>query len=42
MDVENRLVVAKGDEQWGRERLGVCYSQMKSVINKMDKQGPIV
>ena len=42
MDVENRLVVAKGDEQWGRERLEVWYSQMQPIINKMDKQGPTV
>ena len=38
-DIENRLVVAKGEEEWGREGLGVGISRCKLVyigwINKV-------
>ena len=36
-DIENRLVVAKG-EGWGRDGVGVCGQKMQASIYKMDKQ----
>ena len=40
---ENRLVVAKGYGAWGREGLGVCDSQVQTIISRMDEQqGPTV
>ena len=42
-DVENRLVIAKGEERWGRDGLGVWGRQMQTVTYRMDKQqGPTV
>ena len=42
-DTENRLVVAKGEGEWGRDRLGDWDQQMQSILYKMDKQqGPTV
>ena len=39
LDIENRLVVvAKREEGWGREGLGVWGQQMLTSIYKMDKQ----
>ena len=43
MDIENRLVVAKGEGEWGRDGLGVWDQQMQTIIHRMDKQqGPTV
>ena len=37
----NRLMVAKGEEEWGRVELGVQDQQMQTIIYRMDKQqGP--
>ena len=42
-DRENRLEVAKSEEGWGRDGLGVWDQQMQTVIYRMDKQqGPTV
>ena len=42
-DVENRLVVAKGEGGAGRDGLGVWGEQMQAVIYRLDKQqDPIV
>ena len=39
----HKLVVAKGQERWGRDGLGVWDQQMQSSIYRMDKQqGPTV
>ena len=37
-DIENRPVVAKREEQWERDRMGVWNSQMQTIIYRMDKQ----
>ena len=37
-DVENRLVVAKGEGGGGRDGLGVWGEQMQAVIYRLDKQ----
>ena len=36
--LENRLVVAKAEGEWGRDRLGVWDQQMQTIIYRMDKQ----
>ena len=36
--IEIRLVVAKREERWERERLRVWNSQMQTIIYRMDKQ----
>ena len=36
-DIENRLVVAKGDGSGGSNGFGVWGEQMQNVIYKMDK-----
>ena len=42
-DIENRLVVAKGERGWGRDKLGVWDQQMQTTVQKIDKQqGPNV
>ena len=38
MAIENRFVVAKGEEGWGREVLGVWDQQVQTIISRMDKQ----
>ena len=41
MDIENRLVVAKGEGAWGRGGLGVRGYQMQNITYRMDEQqGP--
>ena len=41
--MQNRLVVAMGEERWGRDGLGVRDYQMQIIIYKIDqKQGPTV
>ena len=37
-DSENRLLVAKGDGDWGRNGLGVWDHQEQTSMYKMDKQ----
>ena len=37
-DIENRLVVAKEEDGWGRDGVGVWSEQMQTIIYKMDKQ----
>ena len=37
-DIENRLVVAKGDGEEERTALGVCDYQVQTIIYRMDKQ----
>ena len=38
MAIENRFVVAKGEEGWGREVLGVWDQQVQTSIHRMHKQ----
>ena len=38
MDIENRLVVAKGEGAWGKGGLGVRGYQMQNITYRMDEQ----
>ena len=41
--MENRPVVAKGEEGWERDGLGVWDQQIQTILYRMDKQqGPTV
>ena len=43
IDIENRLVVAKGETGWGNDGLGFRDYQMQTSIYSMgEQQGPIV
>ena len=35
--MKKRLVVAKGEGEWGRERLGVWDQQMQTIVYGMNK-----
>ena len=42
-DIENKLVVAKWEEGWGKGGVGVWDEQMQIIIYRMDKQqGPTI
>ena len=42
-DIENRPVVAKGEEGWEGDGMGVWDQQMQAIIYRMEKQqGPTV
>ena len=37
-DIENKLVVAKGEREVGRDKLGVQYQEIQTTMYKIDKQ----
>ena len=37
-DVENKLMVIKGEKRWERHKLGVWDSQIQTATHKIDKQ----
>ena len=41
-ETENRLVVATGEEGWGRDGLGAGDPQMQTVMYRTDKRDPAV
>ena len=42
-DIENKIMVTKGEMGWERDKLGVWYQQIKTTIYKIDRQyGPTV
>ena len=42
IDTENRHMVAKGTEDWGRRDWELWISRWQSIIYTMDKQGPTI
>ena len=40
--IDNKLVVAKEEEELGRDGLGVWDQQTQTIMYNMDKQGPTV
>ena len=37
-DIENKIMVTKGEMGWERDKLGVWYQQIKTTIYKIDRQ----
>ena len=36
-DIENKLVVTKGEREWGREKLGLWDQGIQTTMYKIDK-----
>ena len=39
-DIESKLLVTKGEMEWGRDKLGFGDQQIQTTIYKIDEQNP--